>query len=49
MNVQCGEDSSVLRKVNWELLRKAVRLGFIKGTALDTQWLCFNKGTLNVI
>jgi hypothetical protein len=49
MNVQCGVDSSVLRKVKWELFRTAVRSGFTKGAALDIQWLRFNKGTLNVI
>ena len=48
MNVQCGLDSSVLLKAKWQLLRKAVSSGFIKGDALDIQWLRSNKGTLNV-
>jgi hypothetical protein len=49
MYVQCGLDSSVLRKVKWQLLPKAVRPGFIKGGALRIQWLSLNKGTSNVI
>jgi hypothetical protein len=49
MYVHCGLDSSVLRKVKWELLPKPVRPGFIKSGALDIQWLAFNQGALNII